>query len=103
MRNTREIVRQKWLLKRPHRAISESVGVSVGAVSLALMVDPYLLSGVSEPRIHSALPLMMFGTVGLFMYGLGFAPKTRAMRLIFHPVAAWLLFLAGAFALVGAA
>jgi hypothetical protein len=36
MRNTREIVRQKWLLKRPHRAISESVGVSVGAVSLAL-------------------------------------------------------------------
>jgi predicted membrane protein len=76
---------------------------AAGAVSLALMVDPYLLSGVSEPRIHSALPLMMFGTVGLFMYGLGFAPKTRAMRLIFHPVAAWLLFLAGAFALVGAA
>ena len=36
MRNTREIVRQKWLLKRPHRAISESVGVSLGAVSLAL-------------------------------------------------------------------
>jgi transposase len=36
MRNTREILRQKWLLKRPHRAIHESVGVSVGAVSLAL-------------------------------------------------------------------
>jgi hypothetical protein len=36
MRNTREILRQKWLLKRPHRAIRESVGVSVGAVCLAL-------------------------------------------------------------------
>ena len=36
MRNTREILRQKWLLKRPHRAVGESVGVSVGAVSLAL-------------------------------------------------------------------
>jgi hypothetical protein len=36
MRNTRESLRQKWLLKRPHRVVGESVGVSVGAVSLAL-------------------------------------------------------------------
>ena len=36
MRNTREILRQKWLLQRPHRAIVTSLGVSVGAVSLAL-------------------------------------------------------------------
>jgi hypothetical protein len=36
MRNTREILRQKWLLGRPHRAICASVGVSVGAVCLAL-------------------------------------------------------------------
>ena len=36
MRNCREIVRQKWLLGRSYRSISASVGVSVGAVSLAL-------------------------------------------------------------------
>ena len=36
MRNTKEILRQKWLLGRLHRAISASVGVSTGAVSLAL-------------------------------------------------------------------
>jgi transposase len=36
MRQSREIVRQKWLLGRAHRAIAESVGVSLGAVSLAL-------------------------------------------------------------------
>ncbi|HEY4180404.1 MAG TPA: IS21 family transposase [Kofleriaceae bacterium] len=36
MRNTREILRQKWLLERPHRAVCASVGVSMGAVSLAL-------------------------------------------------------------------
>jgi transposase len=36
MRNSREILRQKWLLNRSHRAIGTSVGVSVGAVSLAL-------------------------------------------------------------------
>ena len=36
MRNAREILRQKWLLKRTHRDVGTSVGVSVGAVSLAL-------------------------------------------------------------------
>src|ERR1700677_1497751 len=36
MRNTREILRQKWLLERPHRAVCASVGVSMGTVSQAL-------------------------------------------------------------------
>jgi predicted membrane protein len=81
------------------RALSFAIA---GVASLALMVDPYVLSGVSEARVHSALPLMMFGTVGLFMYGLGFAPKTRALRLVFHPAVAWLLFLAGAVAMAAA-
>ncbi len=36
MRSTREIIRQKWELGRSHRAIGRSVGVSIGAVSLAL-------------------------------------------------------------------
>jgi transposase len=36
MRSSREIIRQKWQLGRAHRAIAESVGVSLGAVSLAL-------------------------------------------------------------------
>ena len=35
MRDTREILRQKWLLGRSHRAIAESLGVSAGAVGLA--------------------------------------------------------------------
>ena len=33
MRQIREILRQKWLLNRTHRAICESVCVSSGAVS----------------------------------------------------------------------
>jgi transposase len=36
MRDTREILRQKWLLKRPHRAVCASVGVSMGAVTQAM-------------------------------------------------------------------
>ncbi len=33
MRQIREILRQKWVLKKSHRAVCESVGVSSGAVS----------------------------------------------------------------------
>jgi transposase len=36
MRNSREIVRQKWLLGRAHRSIAESVGVSLGVVTKTL-------------------------------------------------------------------
>ena len=32
MRQVKEILRQKWVLKRSHREIAESVGVSAGSV-----------------------------------------------------------------------
>ena len=36
MRKLREILRQKWVLERSHRAVAESVGVSAGAVGSVL-------------------------------------------------------------------
>jgi transposase len=36
MRNTREILRQKWLLDRSHRKIGDAIGISIGAVSATL-------------------------------------------------------------------
>jgi transposase len=36
MRKTREILRQKWALGRSHRQVAVSLGVSIGAVSLAV-------------------------------------------------------------------
>jgi transposase len=36
MRKTREILRQKWVLKRTHRDVAKSLGVSAGAVGSAL-------------------------------------------------------------------
>ncbi len=36
MRRTREILRQKWALKRSHREVARSLGVSTGAISAAL-------------------------------------------------------------------
>jgi hypothetical protein len=44
MRDTREILRQKWLLRRSHRAIAESLGVSAGGFmpfSTAVKDDHY--------------------------------------------------------------
>jgi predicted membrane protein len=75
------------------RALSLAVA---GLVSLLLLVDPYVLSGIPSARVHAGLPLMMLGIAGLFMDGLGFEPRTRALRLAFHPAAAWLFFAIGA-------
>ncbi len=36
MRKTREILRQKWVLGRSHREVARSLGVSLGAVALAV-------------------------------------------------------------------
>jgi transposase len=36
MRKTREILRQKWVLKRTHRGVATSLGVSAGAVGSAI-------------------------------------------------------------------
>ncbi len=36
MRDTRDILRQKWLLRRTHREVAASVGVSAGVVGLAV-------------------------------------------------------------------
>ena len=36
MKNIREILRQKWVLKRSHREVALSTGYSLGAVSATL-------------------------------------------------------------------
>jgi hypothetical protein len=37
MRQTREILRQKWLLGRSHRQIALSLGVSLGTVGMTVL------------------------------------------------------------------
>ncbi len=87
----------------PARGLLRGLSLAVaGLVSLALMLDPYLLAGVSSSRVHGALPPMMLGVAGLFVYGLGFEPNGRLLRMILHPAVSWLLFLAGAVAIAGA-
>lgn len=52
MRNRKEILRQKWLLKRSHRATVASVGVSRVAPRAGLHVDsPRAPSGGRDPGV----------------------------------------------------
>jgi predicted membrane protein len=69
---------------------------AAGLFSLVILLDPYLLAGVPSWRLHTGLPVMMVGSAGLFMHGLGFVPRTAAIRTVFHPATAWLLFAVGA-------
>src|ERR1700691_558421 len=64
---------------------------AVGAISLALTLDPYILNGVSPLRVHAGLPVLMLGVSGAFADGLGFSASSRFMRTLFHPAIAWTL------------
>jgi predicted membrane protein len=60
--------------------------VVAGVVSLILMLDPYVLQGVSQTRLHAGLPLLLLGVSGAFVYGFGFRPANGLARASIHPV-----------------
>jgi transposase len=61
MRKTREILRQKWVLKLTHREVSASLGVSIGAVSCAVRravtagLDWPVVEALSETELEDRL------------------------------------------------
>lgn len=65
------------------------------AASLALMLFPFLLRHVPETRLHSALPVMLIGVAGALVYGIGYRPDNRLLRMLFGPVCAWTLIVGG--------
>jgi predicted membrane protein len=72
------------------RRWSQALALSAAAsISLALMLDPYILSGVSALRIHEGLPLLMLGVSSAFAYGFGFTPAGAISRMLLHPALAW--------------
>jgi predicted membrane protein len=76
---------------------------AAGLFSLTILLDPYLLAGVPSWRVHTGMPIGMLGAAGLFMHGLGFVRRGAAIRTLFHPVTAWLLFVAGGAVTTGCA
>ena len=69
------------------------------AASLALMLFPFLLRHVPEVRLHAALPIMLFGVVGVLIYGVGYTPENRLLRALFGPICAWIMIMSGALVL----
>jgi predicted membrane protein len=65
------------------------------AASLVLTLFPFLLRHVPETRLHSALPLLLLGVAGAFIYGIGYRPDNRLLRVLFGPVCAWALMIGG--------
>ena len=66
------------------------------AVSVALMLFPFLLRHVAEARLHTALPVLMLGVAAAFVHGIGYRPDGALLRILFGPACAWALMLAGA-------
>ena len=65
------------------------------AASLLLMLFPFLLRHVPEPRIHAVLPIMLLGVAGAFVHGVGYRPDNRLLRILFGPIIAWVLMIGG--------
>jgi predicted membrane protein len=88
--------RDEAIATRPARWSRAVALTAAGAASLALTLDPYVLSDVSSARVHEGMPLLMLGVSGAFAYGLGFRPAQPILRALLHPAVASVLFGAGA-------
>lgn len=75
------------------RLISFAIGL---VASLMLMLFPFLLHQISGPRLHSALPILMLGVAGTLVYGVGYVPDNKFLRILFGPPCSWTLILIGA-------
>jgi predicted membrane protein len=75
--------------------------VAAGVVSLALMLDPYVLQGVSLTRVHAGLPLLLLGVSGAYVHGFGFRPAHPISRAAVHPLIVLSLFVIGFVVLTG--
>ena len=69
-------------------------------LALGLIAYPYAIGREMTPLAHAILPLMLLGTSGGFVHGLGYEPEHRLWRILFGPAVAWPLMIGGAAALL---
>lgn len=78
-------------------------GVSLafaGTASLIGLVFPFLLARQATGLNQMILLVMMAGIAGAFIYGAGFRPGSRLLRLCIAPAVTWTAMLASLGALV---
>lgn len=78
------------------RTIRAASFVAALAVSLALMLFPFLLRHVPETRLHSALPIILLGVTGSIIHGIGYLPL---LKILFGPTCSWAMMIGGMFLL----
>jgi predicted membrane protein len=81
------------------RTIRAASFVAALAVSLALMLFPFLLRHVPETRLHSALPIILLGVTGSIIHGIGYLPDNRLLKILFGPACSWAMMIGGMFLL----
>jgi predicted membrane protein len=79
-------------LRRVARPVSFGIAL---VASLLLMLFPFLLRGIDGTRLHTGLPVLMLGVAGMFVYGIGYVPDNKIVRILFGPACAWILIIAG--------
>jgi predicted membrane protein len=70
--------------------------IAAVTVSLTLVLFPFVLHHVPAARLHSALPILMFGVAGAFVHGIGYTADNRLLRILFGPMFAWSMIFTGA-------
>lgn len=68
-------------------------------VALLLMFFPFVLGTELSTTGHIGLLVLLLGVSGTFVHGFGYTPERTAWRVLFSPVAAWLLMLLGSLCL----
>ncbi len=78
------------------KALARAISLALaGLISLTLLLAPFILIRQMSPTVHAIAPLMMWGTAGGFVHGLGFTPTHRIWQLLFSPWLAWPLMVGG--------
>ena len=78
------------------RAVRTVSLVAAVVASLALMLFPFLLRHVPVARLHTALPIVLFGVAGAWVHGLGYRADSIIVGILFGPLCVWAMIFVGA-------
>lgn len=77
-----------WLQRGYTRVVSLLLA---SPLSLIFLIHPAALLDANGHFSHGLISLSMLGMSSGFIHGVGFDPHSRLWRIVFHPVAGWVL------------
>lgn len=86
-----------WLDGTAAHAISLLAAIALAGLFIGY---PRVLATSMQDVHHGRLMLMMWGICAGFVHGVGFVPRSRLLRWLLGPLAAWLLMAGSAVALI---